>query len=213
MTSQYISRVVMAGFPLFFLFGWFALPNQTHAAADKPPFLPNLEARLGHPLPKTEPSFSVKPAPKTVPNEFVVKLKTSPEALKKSNKAFQGFDFVPLTPTGSKLGNYYKVVLPQQKDFSITQSLLQSSSTVEAVAPNNRVSINSRNVPNDPYYPNQRWYYDLVVGDNNFGISAPEAWDVTTGSSSVVVAVIDSGVDTDHPDLADNIWEIGRASC
>ncbi|HEY3396558.1 MAG TPA: S8 family serine peptidase [Armatimonadota bacterium] len=52
-------------------------------------------------------------------------------------------------------------------------------------------------VPNDPQYA-QQWHLPLC--------HAPEGWDVTTGSSSVIIAVVDSGVDTQHPDLAGKIW-------
>ena len=49
--------------------------------------------------------------------------------------------------------------------------------------------------PNDPSYAAQ-WHYHGI-----FGINAPVAWDITTGSASIRVAVIDTGI-TDHPDLA-----------
>ncbi len=53
-------------------------------------------------------------------------------------------------------------------------------------------------VPNDPYYQEQALVWNQI--------DAPKAWDYSTGSSKVVVAVIDTGVDTWHPDLSKNIW-------
>ena len=63
-------------------------------------------------------------------------------------------------------------------------------------------------IPNDPSFGS-------LWGLNNSGqsggvidadIDAPEAWDTTTGSRSVVIAVIDTGVDYTHRDLAANAW-------
>ena len=52
-------------------------------------------------------------------------------------------------------------------------------------------------IPNDPLWDD---LYHLPQ------IQAPAAWDITQGDSSVVVAIIDTGVDYDHKDLKDNIW-------
>ena len=51
--------------------------------------------------------------------------------------------------------------------------------------------------------PNDTMYGDLWGMPT---ISAPDAWDITTGSKDVTVAVIDSGMDMDHPDLVSNRW-------
>ena len=55
-------------------------------------------------------------------------------------------------------------------------------------------------VPNDPQYASQ-WNLNGVNGPNT-GVRAGEAWSVTHGSSSIVVADIDTGIDGTHPDLA-----------
>ncbi|HPS62727.1 MAG TPA: S8 family serine peptidase, partial [Bacteroidales bacterium] len=52
--------------------------------------------------------------------------------------------------------------------------------------------------PDDPEYYNQWHLYD------EFGIHAPEAWEITTGSASLQVAVLDNGINSNYPDLLPN---------
>jgi subtilisin family serine protease len=57
-------------------------------------------------------------------------------------------------------------------------------------------------VPNDPKFQDGT-QYDM---NGTFGISAPAAWGITTGSTKVVVADVDTGIDYNHPDLYLNVW-------
>jgi serine protease len=57
--------------------------------------------------------------------------------------------------------------------------------------------------PNDPDYTNQ-WHYKAPI-TGSFGANLPGAWDVTTGSLSIYIAVIDTGSLFTHPDLSSKL--------
>ncbi|MDP4038788.1 MAG: S8 family serine peptidase, partial [bacterium] len=79
--------------------------------------------------------------------------------------------------------NSYKVPL-SQKDIK---------STGEGVSVNENKIYRALATPNDPLF-SQQWHLSKI--------SAPAAWDITTGSSSVKVAVLDTGFGLNHQDLA-----------
>jgi thermitase len=67
-------------------------------------------------------------------------------------------------------------------------------------------------IPNDANFANQ-WSlrnsgsFSLSTAVAGNDMKAVDAWDVTTGSSSVIVCIIDSGAKLDHPDFAGRIWQ------
>lgn len=88
--------------------------------------------------------------------------------------------------------------------------------TVRVAEPNLRFHP-LETLPNDPLLAEQWWLRNtgqehLIAdppprradGTPDADVDAPEAWDVTTGNA--VVAVLDTGVDLSHPDLAPNLW-------
>ena len=83
-----------------------------------------------------------------------------------------------------------------------------SDPCVEYAEPNYLYSMqqvragNQGTIPNDPYFY-QQWSLDQT---SDADIDAPEAWDIETGDPSVVIAILDTGVDYNHEDLAGNIW-------
>lgn len=73
--------------------------------------------------------------------------------------------------------------------------------TVATCEPN--VWVESHRVPNDTSF-NLQWYLHDASQDGD--IEAPRAWDESTGSSGVVIGVLDTGIYTAHPDLAPRLW-------
>ena len=79
--------------------------------------------------------------------------------------------------------------------------VLRETGRFAAVCPNFSVHLLAT-YPSDLFLIYQ-WYVD----DGSFAdIRLPFAWDIEKGSPSVTIAIIDTGVDTGHPDLASQIW-------
>ncbi len=77
------------------------------------------------------------------------------------------------------------------------QLALEISSVDGVVSVSSESRVRALLTPNDPGTSNQ-WALDTV--------DAFEAWDMATGTHDVVVAVLDTGIDWNHPDLAANMW-------
>lgn len=108
--------------------------------------------------------------------------------------------------------SHYLIALNQpsiQAFDQLRQALDQSPDLIAYSEPDYIVHHQSTPVfPNDPDFE-QQWHLHntgQTGGTSDADIDAPEAWGVTTGSSTVVVAVIDSGMDLNHPDLTPNLW-------
>ena len=95
-----------------------------------------------------------------------------------------------------------------QANFNLLQIIdsLNANTFVEYAEPNYKLRANV--TPNDPQLGDQ-WALNNTGQDGgtpNADINAPEAWDITTGDTNIIVGVLDSGIDYNHPDLEDNIW-------
>jgi len=123
------------------------------------------------------------------------------EDLKANQKGFEVRSF--------KSGSTKELVIPSEKTNLQTLAdlaALKELTGVVEVYPNYK--IKKTQIPNDPLFSDQ---YALKNEGENRGVAdadidGPEAWQVTTGSREVLVGVIDTGIDYNHPDLASNIW-------
>lgn len=94
-----------------------------------------------------------------------------------------------------KLYRIWKIVLKEGVDDVKVLKKLQELDFIEFAHFANKYALHARS--NDPRY-NDQWHLDRVRA--NF------AWDITQGDGSIVVAVIDSGVDYNHSDINQNMW-------
>ena len=183
-----------------------ALGSPAHAA--------RATVRREAPRPRTTPSI-----PRFVPGEIVViaaprSLDASAGVPRSTNAALaralheHGLDRArAVTPVSTKRpGQGRAWVLASDRpsfDPVAASRALRATGAVLAAAPNYHFGLHF--LPDDIYLSYQ-WYVD----DGSFAdIRLPFAWDLERGDSSVTIAILDTGVDPGHPDLAAKMWRNG----
>ncbi len=152
-------------------------------------------------------SFARKPAPTAASskaNQLLVKFKRQARPPRGSAQITRellpdvALDAASLDAEGDS-GAY---VVQLDGSISVAEAITraQSDSRIEYAEPNRLIEPHDT-VPNDLLF-NQQW----SLFNQGVDIGATRAWDLTTGSDDVVIAITDTGVDINHSDLAANIW-------
>ncbi|MFN0156515.1 MAG: S8 family serine peptidase [Bacteroidota bacterium] len=139
----------------------------------------------------------VKLMPHTSINEITAAL---PELSIVSARQMFPAEMIDRNSTDVDLSRFYIVSYSSPHDaFSIAEEL-SAFPTIQYAEPSfiYPLTVDPSFTPNDPSYGSQ---YGLTK------IQAPQAWDITQGDTSVVIGIVDSGVEVNHPDLVGNIWQ------
>ena len=108
------------------------------------------------------------------------------------------------------LKNLFIVKTNEKKIYDVIREL-RSMPEVEYAEPN--YIVKAVILPNDTYFGNQWGLHNIgqliqgSPGTYDADINGPEGWDETGGDTSIVIAVIDTGVDYTHSDLVENMWK------
>jgi thermitase len=137
------------------------------------------------------PSTVVGGEPEHVPDELIVKYRPGKKELREEIHRRRGSRMLKEFPAYAM----ERVKIRPGTPLADALREFESDPAVEYAEPNYRVRAFS--VPGDPSW-SRLW--------GMAKINAPAAWDTSTGSGDVVVAVLDSGIDYNHPDLKENLW-------
>lgn len=143
--------------------------------------------------------------PGNTPTAQLQKLHNIDSALQLNTPGLQHMQEENSVNLPSKLDRIYEVTAEQGDTTEELVHSLEADPRVAIAEPNYIYELTE--VPNDTGFANL-WGMDNsgAGGVADADIDASDAWDLRTDASSVVVAVIDSGIDYTHPDLVDNMW-------
>jgi len=136
--------------------------------------------------------------------EYILTFDASPKTTKKERQS--RVDKMCLLTKGQILERHAVtptrelILLSSPLEFQSMKQVQKNAPQGILIEPNYEVRIDS--IPNDPRFMEQ-W---SIAPGHDVEIGAVQAWDTSIGDSSIVVAVIDTGIIYDHPDLEANIW-------
>lgn len=179
------------------------------------------EESIRRPLP--EPTEMRGPG-KVEPGVILVKMQDEPEdpmqlsaalpelGISSVERLFVGPERFEARKRAMGLNLWYKVTFDESTPVTRAASDIVAAGGIQEI--NYVHEVNFTDAPetwpfDDPMLPDQWHYMNFGTGihqEEGSDINLFPAWNVTTGSPEVIVAVIDSGVDVDHEDLAWNMW-------
>ena len=155
--------------------------------------LPSVSATIG-PLAPTSPPAPVQEA---------LNLQLEPGSVEAISQLTSLIEAAGATVQATSVAGLYELQVPTAK---MAQLALELSANPAVQYADLAQTVSALTVSNDPDFTNgDEWQLD-----GTWGINAPGAWSVTTGSDQVIVADTDTGIAYNHPDLFDNVW-INRA--
>jgi hypothetical protein len=149
-------------------------------------------------------------APKYVPGQVLVRFRpgTSPGSIKGAHSAIGA----KVLRRPQLVDRWEQIRLPE--GLSVEDAIRSYRRNPDVLYAEPNYIVHPLAEPNDPDFSSLWGLHNTGQegGTPDADIDAPEAWDLTTGSPDVVVAVLDSGIDYTHEDLAANLWR-NEAEC
>ena len=118
--------------------------------------------------------------------------------------------FAAQNSQNDEFSQVYKIKLQDNQNIDQVLKELSSNPDIEYAEPNFTEKLQA--VPNDQLFQlqwalsNSGQSVQAVYGNSGADIKAESAWDICRGTSGVIIAVLDTGVDYTHADLAKNMW-------
>ncbi len=143
-----------------------------------------------------QPSFRTMTVEKTdlskvKDRQLIIKLRNADD-VNKLDLASLGLQLVQ---TPANIRGIIVTRIPEDQDFDSKLLELRAHPLFMSVEPN--YLVKAAVIPNDSLF-NKQWYLSHI--------NMPSAWDLYQGNSDIIVAVLDTGVNYNHPDLLDRIW-------